>query len=278
MTKKPAISSKKSPKKFSKNLFKGYIQVYTGSGKGKTTAALGLALRAAGHGLKTYMGQFLKGQDYGELYSVKRLSSLITIEQFGRKGFVHVTKDPDEEDIQKAKEGLKKCLDAMLSRKYTLIILDEINVAVDFNLIEEQEVHKFLNQKPEHIEVILTGRYAPQSLIARADLVTEMTNIKHYYEIGHHGVCHALFPEEGYVRPGTVVVSADSHTCTHGALGAFATGIGSTDLAAVIYSGELWFKVPESIEVVLNGRLSEGVYSKDIILEIIRRIGVDGAL
>ena len=172
----------KSPKKAQKNLFKGYVQVYTGNGKGKTTAALGLALRAAGHGLKTYMGQFLKGQDYGELTSVKKLSPFITIEQFGRKGFIHVTKDPDEEDIQKAKEGLEKCLRAMLSQKYTIIILDEINVAVDFNLIHVQEVHTFLDQKPANMEVILTGRYAAKSLLDRADLVTEMKEIKHYYK------------------------------------------------------------------------------------------------
>ncbi len=182
MTKKPEKNPKIAPERSKKNLFKGYIQVYTGKGKGKTTAALGLALRAAGHGLKTYVGQFLKGQDYGELSSVKKLSPLITIEQFGRRGFIHVTKDPDEEDIQKAKKGLEKCLEAMLSHKYTLIILDEINVAIDFNLIEEQEVHKFLDQKPENIEIVLTGRYASESLIKRADLVTEMKEIKHYYK------------------------------------------------------------------------------------------------
>lgn len=181
LTKKLEKKTEKPPGKAKKNPFRGYIQVYTGKGKGKTTAALGLALRAAGHGLKTYIGQFLKGQDYGELSSVKKLSSLITIEQFGRKGFIHVTKDPDEEDIQKAENGLAKCLKAMLSQKYTLIILDEINVAVDFHLIEEREVHAFLDQKPENIEVILTGRYAPESLIKRADLVTEMKEIKHYY-------------------------------------------------------------------------------------------------
>ncbi|MFC2163545.1 cob(I)yrinic acid a,c-diamide adenosyltransferase [Acidobacteriota bacterium] len=179
---KPEKTPKKSPRKVQKDLFKGYIQVYTGNGKGKTTAALGLALRAAGHGLKTYIGQFLKGQDYGELTSVKKLSPFITIEQFGRKGFIHVTKDPDEEDIQKAKAGLEKCLQAMQSQKYTLIILDEINVAVDFNLISEQEVHTFLDQKPENMEVILTGRYASKSLINRADLVTEMKEIKHYFK------------------------------------------------------------------------------------------------
>jgi cob(I)alamin adenosyltransferase len=182
LKKKPEESQKKPPDKVMKGLFKGYVQVYTGNGKGKTTAALGLALRAAGHGLKTYMGQFLKGQKYGELRSVEKLSPLITIEQFGRKGFVHVTKDPDQEDIDKARDGLDKCLEAMLSGEYTLIILDEINVAIDFNLIEEKMVHDFLDQKPEPVEVVLTGRYAPESLIDRADLVTEMAQIKHYYE------------------------------------------------------------------------------------------------
>jgi len=167
-----------------KTQFKGYVQVYTGDGKGKTTAALGLALRAAGYGHKVYMGQFLKGQNYGELVSVKKLSSLITIEQFGRKGFIHVTKDPDEEDIKRAKKGMKKCLDAMLSKKYSIIILDEINVAVDFNLIAEKEVLELLDQKPEEVEIILTGRYAPSSFIKRADLVTEMKEKKHYYTKG----------------------------------------------------------------------------------------------
>lgn len=167
-----------------KKAFKGYIQVYTGKGKGKTTAALGVALRAAGHGLKTYIGQFLKGQDYGELHSIQKLSSWITLEQFGRKGFIHVTKNPDKEDFKRAKSGLKKCREAMLSGAYTVIILDEINVAIYFKLITEKEVHDFLDKKPEDIEVILTGRYAPDSLVKRADLVTEMKEIKHYYSEG----------------------------------------------------------------------------------------------
>jgi len=163
---------------------KGYIQVYTGSGKGKTTAALGLALRAAGHGLKTYIGQFLKGQDYGELGSLEKLSGFIKIEQFGRKGFVHVTKDPDEEDFARAKKGLEKCRQAMLSGDFDIVVLDEINVALYFNLLEEKEILALLDQKPEAVEVVLTGRYAPQSIIDRADLVTEMKDIKHYYEDG----------------------------------------------------------------------------------------------
>ena len=164
--------------------FKGAIQVYTGNGKGKTTAALGLALRAAGHGLKTYFCQFLKGQDYGELEAVRKLSPLITIEQFGRKGFIHVTENPDQEDIDRARNGLRQCARMMESGKYRILVLDEVNVAVHFNLFSEKEIHDFLDKKPQDMEVILTGRYAPDSFIARADLVTEMKEIKHYYKEG----------------------------------------------------------------------------------------------
>ncbi len=163
---------------------KGYIQVYTGNGKGKTTAALGLALRAAGHGVKVFIGQFLKGQHYGELDSIKKLHPLIIIKQFGRKGFLHVTENPDEEDIKRARKGLQDCEKAMLSGNYKIIILDEINVALHFNLISEEEIYKFLDRKPEDVEVVLTGRYAPLSLIKRADLVTEMKQKKHYYQKG----------------------------------------------------------------------------------------------
>ncbi len=178
------MTKTKNAKDVSTEAFKGYIQVYTGKGKGKTTAALGVALRAMGHGLKTYIGQFLKGQYYGELHSIEKLAPWITLEQFGRKGFIHVTKDPDQEDFDRARSGLYQCIDAMLSGKYTIIILDEINVALHFKLITEKEIHDFLDKKPDHIEVILTGRYAPDSIVKRADLVTEMKEIKHYHKKG----------------------------------------------------------------------------------------------
>ena len=164
--------------------FKGYVQVYTGNGKGKTTAALGLALRAAGCGLRSYIGQFLKGQAYGELAAVRKLRPLITIEQFGRKGFVHVTENPDEEDIRRARAGLEKCRRAMLSGRFAIVVLDEINVALHFRLLGEKDVLCLLDQKPAEVEVVLTGRYAPPSLIRRADLVTEMKDKKHYYARG----------------------------------------------------------------------------------------------
>ena len=167
-----------------KDKFRGLVQVYTGNGKGKTTAALGLALRAAGHGHKTYIGQFLKGQSYGELVAAKKLSPLITIEQFGRKGFYHVTKDPDQEDFLRARGGLKKCRKAVHSGKFRIVVLDEVNVAVFFKLLEEKDILDFIDHKPEGVELILTGRFAPDSFIERADLVTEMKEVKHYFKDG----------------------------------------------------------------------------------------------
>jgi cob(I)alamin adenosyltransferase len=164
--------------------FKGYVQVYTGNGKGKTTAALGLCLRAAGHGLRSYIGQFLKGQAYGELAAARKLKPFVTIEQFGRKGFVHVTANPDEEDVRRARAGLEKCRRAMLSRRFSIVVLDEINVALHFRLLDDKAVHSLLDQKPAEVEVVLTGRFAPPSLLRRADLVTEMKDKKHYYARG----------------------------------------------------------------------------------------------
>jgi cob(I)alamin adenosyltransferase len=164
--------------------FKGYIQVYTGDGKGKTTAALGLALRAAGRGLKTYIGQFLKGRIYGELMAVRKLSPFIKIERFGRTGFIHVTDDPDVEDIRRARRGLAKCRAAMLSGCFDIVVCDEINIALDFKLLSEAEVLAFLDEKPEDVEIILTGRRAPAAVLRRADLVTEMKEVKHYFKKG----------------------------------------------------------------------------------------------
>jgi len=115
------------------------------------------------------------------------------------------------------------------------------------------------------------------SLHHRLDTWCRQNNIKYYYPIGQAGVCHALLPEQGHIRPGEVIVGGDSHTCTYGAFGAFSTGIGSTDLAAAIATGELWFRVPKSIKIVLNGKLPPGVYSKDVMINIITRLGTDGA-
>ena len=162
----------------------GYIQVYTGNGKGKTTAALGLALRAAGRGLKTYIAQFLKGQPTGEIEAAKRLAPLIRIEQFGREGFITVKDGPDDEDVLRAKAGLARALEAMLSGDYRIVVLDEINTAVHFKILPEKDVLDFLDRRPAGIDLVLTGRYAPASFIDRADLVTEMKEIKHYFDRG----------------------------------------------------------------------------------------------
>jgi len=132
--------------------------------------------------------------------------------------------------------------------------------------------------------VVTPDHFIPNKDIKSAELAKRLRdwcrscNIKNYYEVGRHGVCHALLPEQGYILPGELIIGADSHTCTYGAFGAFSTGVGSTDLAAALATGKLWFKVPESIKVVINGKLPKGVYSKDIILHIISDIGVDGAL
>ena len=162
----------------------GFIQVYTGNGKGKTTAALGLALRAAGSGFKTYVAQFLKGRPAGEIEAAKRLSPLVRIEQFGREGFITVKDGPDDEDLSRARAGLEKALQAMLSGDYRIVVLDEVNTAVHFRILPEKDVLDFLDKRPAGVEVVLTGRYAPDSFIDRADLVTEMKDIKHYYDRG----------------------------------------------------------------------------------------------
>lgn len=162
---------------------KGYVQVYTGNGKGKTTAALGLAFRAMGRGFKTYIGQFIKGQFYAELKSAALAQPYITIEQYGRKD-VHVQKPPHEEDIRLAQEGLSKARKAMLSRDYKIIIFDEINTAYFYQLISLNEMLDLIAAKPDGVEIVFTGRYAPPEVIAAADLVTEMVEVKHYYQKG----------------------------------------------------------------------------------------------
>jgi len=129
---------------------------------------------------------------------------------------------------------------------------------------------------PDHFQPAKDVQSA--ELHKRLDEWAKRHNIKHYYKLGRAGVCHALLPEQGHIRPGEVIVGGDSHTCTYGAFAAFSTGIGSTDLAAAIATGKLWFKVPASMKFVLNGSLPSGVYSKDVILAVIGRIGTDGAL
>ena len=166
------------------HLVKGYTQVYTGNCKGKTTAAMGLAFRAMGSGMKTYIGQFMKGQAYGELASARMVAPYITIEQFGRKDLVHVKNPPLEGDVRMAADGLARTREAMLSGDYDIVVFDEILTAHDFNLVSVESILELIGSKPERVELVLTGRYAPQEVIDAADLVTEMVEIKHYFRDG----------------------------------------------------------------------------------------------
>lgn len=174
---KPDEKSKGRPR-----LAHGYVQLYTGDGKGKTTAALGQALRAAGHGLRTYIGQFMKGQDYGELATCRDIPE-ITLEQYGDLGYLREGA-VNEAHVTQAQQGLEKGRAALHSGDYDLVILDEIVIAHWFGLLTLDEILALVDEKPDNVELILTGRRAPQTLIDRADLVTEMCEVKHYYAQG----------------------------------------------------------------------------------------------
>jgi cob(I)alamin adenosyltransferase len=163
---------------------KGYLQVYTGNGKGKTTASLGLAVRAAGHGLRTVIIQFMKGWiDYGELKGVEMLAPFVEIHQAGRDTFVN-RRDPDPEDLRLAREGWELAKATILGRRADIVVLDEINCAADFGLLPVGEILDVLKRKPDGMEIVLTGRGAPPEIVEAADLVTEMREIKHYYAKG----------------------------------------------------------------------------------------------
>lgn len=161
---------------------RGFVQVYTGNGKGKTTAALGLAIRAAGAGLKVFIGQFVKGMPYSEFAILKRLQDMITIKQYGRECFID--KEPSEEDINRARQGLSELGNIILSGRYDLIIIDEVTIATYYNLFTTADILSIIDDRPEHVEIVITGRYAEPELLERADLVTEMKEIKHYYTRG----------------------------------------------------------------------------------------------
>ena len=161
---------------------RGYIQVYTGDGKGKTTAALGLALRAVGAGLKVYIAQFIKLGDYSEINSLRRLSDGVTVEQFGLGRFQKGK--PAEEDIASARKGLRRIKEIFASGQYSIVILDEANVAVSCGLFEAEDLLEVMDLKPENMELIITGRNAAPSIVAKADLVSEVIAVKHYFQNG----------------------------------------------------------------------------------------------
>ena len=160
----------------------GYIQVYTGNGKGKTTAALGLALRAAGAGLKVFIAQFMKTGDYSEIQALRHYATHITVEQFGLGRFIKG--EPSTADISAAQSGLDAVRRALTGGKYQIVIMDEGNVAASLGLIAVEDLLSAMTMKPETVELVITGRGADLRVVAKADLVTEMNAVKHYYQAG----------------------------------------------------------------------------------------------
>jgi cob(I)alamin adenosyltransferase len=170
--------------KCSDNPEKGLVLVYTGNGKGKTTAALGLGLRAVGQGLRVFMVQFMKSPKnaYGETKAIRELMPQWILVQSGREGFVQ--RPPSDEDIRLAEEGYEISREALTSGEYDLVILDEINVAVYFGLLEARNVVKLVNERRPGVHVVLTGRYAPKEILDLADTVSEICEVKHHYNKG----------------------------------------------------------------------------------------------
>lgn len=165
---------------------KGYVEIYTGDGKGKTTAALGLGMRAAGNGMKVYMVQFLKGDFTGELESVKKLEPYFKIYRFEKKRdfFWNLNEEEKLELKKEIKEAIDFCIDAEKNNKCDILILDEIMGVLRNKILEEDDVLNLIETKPSNMELILTGRNVPEKILSKADLVTEMKPIKHYFEKG----------------------------------------------------------------------------------------------
>ena len=161
---------------------KGYVHVYTGDGKGKTTAAFGLALRAVGAGFKVYIAQFVKGMKYCELDAVAKFPDRITLKQYGRDCFIH--HEPEQADIEAARAGYEEVMKVVESGKYDLVILDEANIATYYNLFTVEELLELIDRRAENVELVITGRKADPRVIEKADLVTEMKEIRHYYQQG----------------------------------------------------------------------------------------------
>jgi cob(I)alamin adenosyltransferase len=160
----------------------GYIQVYTGNGKGKTTAAFGLALRAAGAGLRVFIAQFVKGMKYSEIEAFERFADLITVKQYGRGCFIRNA--PKGEDTQAASVGLEEVQLVLYSGEYKVVILDEANIATYFGLFSVDDLLALIDLKPPDVELVITGRNVDSRVLDRADLVAEMREVKHYYTRG----------------------------------------------------------------------------------------------
>jgi len=162
-------------------LMAGMVHVYTGNGKGKTTSAIGLAVRAVGAGLDVFIGQFVKGMEYSELNSLADIEG-ITVEQYGQNYFIKG--QPNKKDIESADYGLKKIKNILDSGKYDLVILDEANIATYYDLFKVDDLIDIIENRAKNVEVVITGRMANNKIIEYADLVTEMKEIKHYYQKG----------------------------------------------------------------------------------------------
>jgi 3-isopropylmalate/(R)-2-methylmalate dehydratase large subunit len=186
-----------------------------------------------------------------------------------------------EKILAKAAGKKKVTPGELIDAKIDVVMCVDVTTPPAISMLVEKGMDKVFDREkivvtPDHFQPAKDIKSA--ELHKRLDEWAKRHRIKHYYKIGRAGVCHALLPEQGHIRPGEVIIGPDSHTCTYGAFAAFSTGVGSTDTAAAIATGQLWFKVPASIKFVLKGALPKGVYSKDVILAVIARIGVDGAL
>lgn len=169
----------------------------------------------------------------------------------------------------------------LVDAKTDVVMCHDVTTPPAISMLVEKGIDQVFDREklvvtPDHFQPPKDVKSA--ELHKRLDAWAKRHDLKYYYKLGRAGVCHALLPEQGHIRPGEVIVGGDSHTCTYGAFGAFSAGIGSTDLAGAIATGKLWFKIPASMKFVLNGSLNEGVYSKDVVLTVIGRIGTDGAL
>ena len=162
-------------------MVKGMLQVYTGDGKGKTTAAIGLAVRAVGAGKSVFMAQFVKNMKYSEIKTLETIDG-IEVKQYGRDCFIK--REPEQADIEAAERGLKELEEVLINGQYDLVILDEANIATYFGLFTVNQLLDLVEKRKESVEVVVTGRRAEQALIDKADLVTEMKEIKHYYQQG----------------------------------------------------------------------------------------------